>query len=96
VSLIVPHINYDNVVFLSVDSASQRRLNIAFNSCLRYVHDIPSRELVSHLVPTVIGDLLATHLVIHLLTFLFKVLHIRHPCLRCFISLLWHVLGILL
>jgi hypothetical protein len=90
------HINYDNVVFLIVDSASQRRLNVAFNSCLRYVHDILRQEHVSHLVPTVIGVSLVTHLVIHLLTFLFMVLHIRHPCLRCFISLLWHVLGILL
>jgi hypothetical protein len=61
------NINYGNVVFSTVDSASQRRLNVAFNSC--------RREHVSHLVLTIIGDSLATHL-----TFLFKVLHIRHPC----------------
>jgi hypothetical protein len=78
-SLVMPHINYGNVVFSTVDSASQQ-LNVAFNSCLRYVHDIPRREHVSHLAPSVIGVSLATHLKIHLLTFLFKVLHIRHPC----------------
>jgi hypothetical protein len=52
VSLVMPHIN---VVFSTVDSASQRRLNDAFNSCLRYVHYIPRWEHVSHLVPTIIG-----------------------------------------
>jgi hypothetical protein len=72
-SLIMPHINYGNAVFTTVDSASQRRLNVAFNSCLRYVHDILRREHVSHLVPTIIGVLLATHLKIYLLMFLFKV-----------------------
>jgi hypothetical protein len=55
-----PHINYGNVVFSTVDSASQMQLNVAINSCLRYVHDIPRREHVSHLVPTIIGVSLAT------------------------------------
>jgi hypothetical protein len=80
VSLIMPHINYGNVVFATVDYALQRRLNVAFNSCLRYVHDIRRREHVSHFVPTIIGVSLVTYLKIHLLTFLFKILHIRHPC----------------
>jgi hypothetical protein len=74
------HINCGNVVFSTVDSVSQRRLNVAYNSYLRYVHDIPCWEYVSHLVPTIISVSLATHLKIHLLTFLFKILHIRHPC----------------
>jgi hypothetical protein len=51
-----------------------------FNSCVRYVHDICRREHGSHLVPNIIGVSLASHLRINLLTFLFKVLHIRHPC----------------
>jgi hypothetical protein len=72
-SLIIPHINYGNV-------ASQRQLNVTINSCLHYVHDILRQEHVSHLVPTIIGVLLATYLRIHHLTFLIKVLHIRHPC----------------
>jgi hypothetical protein len=75
VSLIMPHINYGNVVFSTVDSASQRRLNVAFNSCLHYVHDIPRREHVSHLVSAII-DVSLTYLRIHLLTFLFMVLQL--------------------
>jgi hypothetical protein len=54
-SLIMPHINYSNVVFSTFDSASQRQLNVAFNSCLRYVYGIPRREHVSHLVPTILS-----------------------------------------
>jgi hypothetical protein len=77
VSLIMPHINYGNVV-LSTNTTSQ--LNVAFNSCLRYVHDISCQEHISHLVPTIIGVSLVTHLRINLLRFLFKFLHIRHPC----------------
>jgi hypothetical protein len=81
VSLIMPHI---------------RRFNVTFNSCLRYVHDIHRREHVSHLVPTIIGVLLAIHLRIHLLTFLFKVLHIRHLCYHFTLFHSTSVLGILL
>jgi hypothetical protein len=92
VSLEMPHINYGNVVFSTVDSASQRRLSVAFNSGLRYVHDIPRREPVSQLAPTIIAVSLATHLKIHLLTFLFKfcILGTRVIFLRCFISLPRH------
>jgi hypothetical protein len=47
VSLILPHIHYSNVVFSTVDSASHSVDFVAFNACLRYVHDISRREHVS-------------------------------------------------
>jgi hypothetical protein len=47
---------------------------------VRYVHDIPRRKHVSHLVSTNIGVSLATPLRIPLLTFLFEVLHYQHQC----------------
>jgi hypothetical protein len=37
-SLILPHVNYGNIVFTGADSASQRRLEVAFKACLRYIH----------------------------------------------------------
>jgi hypothetical protein len=73
VPLIVPYYNYGNVVFSTVDAASQRRLNVAFVSCLHYVHKILQQKHASHLVPVIIAFSLETHLRIHLLTFLFKV-----------------------
>jgi hypothetical protein len=92
VSLIMPHIIYGNVTFSTVDSASQRRLNVAFNPCLRYVHDISRREYSSHLILTIIGVSLATHLRIFLR---FCILGTRVIFLRCFITLLRHVLEML-
>jgi hypothetical protein len=89
VSLIMPHIIYGNVTFSTVDSASQRRLNVAFNPCLRYVHDISRREYSSHLILTIIGVSLATHLRIFLR---FCILGTRVIFLRCFITLFRHVL----
>jgi hypothetical protein len=74
VSLIMLYINNGYVVFSIVDVASQRRFNVAFNLRLGYVHDIPRREHVFHLVPTIFGVSFVTQL-IHLLTF----------CLRFFI-----------
>jgi hypothetical protein len=81
----MPHVNYGYVIFSTIDSASQTQLNVAFNSCLRYVHDFPCREHISHLVPTVVGVSLATHLRIHHLTFLFKVVSFRFTVnIACF------------
>jgi DNA helicase TIP49 (TBP-interacting protein) len=34
-SLILPHVNYGNIVFADADSASQRRVGVAFKACLR-------------------------------------------------------------
>jgi hypothetical protein len=64
---------YGNV-YLFVD------FNVNLLDSSKHFMDIPRREHVSHLVPNIIGVSLATHLRIHLLTFLHKILHIRHPC----------------
>jgi hypothetical protein len=79
VSLIMPH-NYGNVVFSTVDSASQRRFNVAF--CVKFLSALCSRYPSSGVCFSSCAYYyrfsLTTHLRIHLLTFLFKVLHIRH------------------
>jgi hypothetical protein len=57
-SLILPHVNYGNIVFTGANSASQRRLGIAFMACLRYIHMKRRLGHVSHLESTVTGTLL--------------------------------------
>jgi hypothetical protein len=57
-SLIWPHVNYGNIVFTSADSTSQRRLEIAFKACLRYIHMKGRLDHVSYLESTVTGTLL--------------------------------------
>jgi hypothetical protein len=34
-SLILPNVNYGNIMFTGADSASQRKLGVAFKACLR-------------------------------------------------------------
>jgi hypothetical protein len=54
-SLILLHGNYGNIVFTGADSASQKRLGIAFKACLRYMHMKRRLDHVSHLESTVTG-----------------------------------------
>jgi hypothetical protein len=39
-SLIMPHIGYEGIVYAGADTASQRRLNMAFRACLWYIHSL--------------------------------------------------------
>jgi hypothetical protein len=81
----MPHIGYggigyESIVYAGADAASQRRLNMAFRACLRYIHSMRRLDHVSHLETAVMGHSLADHAKIQLLSFLYKVLHVRHPC----------------
>jgi hypothetical protein len=53
---------------------------MAFRTCLRYIHSLRRLDHVSHLETSVMGALLADYARIQLLSFLYKVLHVRHPC----------------
>jgi hypothetical protein len=52
-SLILPHVNYGNIVFTDADSASQRRLAVAFKACFCYIPMRRRLDHVSHLETTV-------------------------------------------
>jgi hypothetical protein len=80
VSLIMPHIGYEDIVYARADAASQRRLNTAFRDCLRYIHSLRRLDHASHLATSVMDASLADYARIQLLLFLYKVLHVRHPC----------------
>jgi hypothetical protein len=77
VSLIMPHIGCEGIVYAGADAATQRR----------YIHSLRWLDHVSHLETSVMGALLADYSRIKLLSFLYKVLHVRHPCLRHLFSL---------
>jgi hypothetical protein len=76
VFLIMPHIGYGGIVYAGADAATQRRLN----TCLRYIHSLMRLDHVSHLETSVMGALLAYYSRIQLLSFIYKVLHVWHPC----------------
>jgi hypothetical protein len=52
---------------------------VAFKACLRYKHMKRRLDHVSHLESTVTGTLLVDNARIQLLSFLYKVLQVRHP-----------------
>jgi hypothetical protein len=57
-SQIFPHVNFGNIVFIGADSASQRKLGVAFKACLRYIHMRRRLDHISHLESTVTSTLL--------------------------------------
>jgi hypothetical protein len=67
-------------VYAVADAASQRRLNMTFRACLRYIHSLRRLDHVSHLQTSVMSALLADYARIQILSFLYEVLHVRHPC----------------
>jgi hypothetical protein len=77
--LVAPHINYGNIVYSSVDVASRSRIRVAFNACLRYIHRVRPRDHICHLENSVSGMSLGTSAGAQLLTFVYKILHVRHP-----------------
>jgi hypothetical protein len=64
-------------VYAGADAASQRRLNMAFRACLRYIHSLRRLDHASHLETSVMGASLADYARIQLLLFLCKVLHVN-------------------
>jgi hypothetical protein len=52
---------------------------VAFKACLRYINMKRRLDHVSHLESTVMGILLVGNSRIRLLSFLYKILHFRHP-----------------
>jgi hypothetical protein len=79
ISLIWPYVNYGNILFTGADSASQRRLGVAFKACLRYIHMRRRLDYVSNLESTVTCTLLVDNARVQLLSFLYKILHVHHP-----------------
>jgi hypothetical protein len=77
--LVTPTINYGNIVYSSVDMAFRSRIRVAFNACLKYIHRVRPRDHISHLENSVTGMSLETSAGAQLLTFVYKILHVRHP-----------------
>jgi Reverse transcriptase (RNA-dependent DNA polymerase) len=71
-SLILPHINYSNIVYSHIDSASLRKLGVAYNACLRYIHGLDRRESVANLQCSITGLNLKASATLQQLKFMFK------------------------
>jgi hypothetical protein len=79
-SLILPHINHGNILFVGADAVTQNRDGVILKACLRYIHMRGWFDHVSHLESTVMGTRLMVSARIQLLSLFYNVLHVRHPC----------------
>jgi hypothetical protein len=77
--IILPHINYSNIVYSHIDGRSSSKLGVAYNACLRYVHGIGRRESVADLQCSITGLNLKDSATLQQLKFLFKIIHTQHP-----------------
>lgn len=79
-TIIVPHFTYCDIVFYpSLSSMEFDRLRVAFNACVRFVFNLNSRDHVSNRVPEILGLNLSDFFKLHLLQFMFKVMHFSMP-----------------
>jgi len=78
-SLIKPHIDYGNIVYSSWDSASVKKLQKAYNACLRYVYKRGWRDSLRDVQHGIWGSTPAKSTKIQQLSFLYKILHQQHP-----------------
>ncbi|XP_075157516.1 uncharacterized protein LOC142230773 [Haematobia irritans] len=78
-TLLVPGLIYDCELFANCDSGSLWRLNVAFNSIIRYVYGLTRQQRVTHLANSLYGFSLQTLLNSKALIFLQKVIVKRTP-----------------
>jgi hypothetical protein len=78
-TFILTHINYSNIVFAQIDAASARKLGVAYNACLRYIHGLQRRDSMSELQNSITGLTLKASATLQILKFLFKFIHSQHP-----------------
>jgi hypothetical protein len=93
-SLIIPHIGYGGFVYAGADAASQRRLNLAFRACLRYINSLRRFNHVSHFETSVMGASLVDYARMQVFLFLCCMSGIRAICFPYFVLLRLRVQGI--
>jgi hypothetical protein len=78
-SLVKTHFDYGNIVYSNYDCASKRKLQKAYNACLRYIFKKNRRDSLRRLQSSAWGLTPEKSAKVQLLLFLFKILHLHHP-----------------
>lgn len=78
-ALIVPIFTYCDTVFCTLDAGSCRRIQVAFNSCIRYIHNLRYYDHVSHLESCVLGVPLMVYYKFRVACFLYKLIVTAKP-----------------
>jgi len=77
--LLMPIFMYANVVYCKLDSASSHKIQVAFNSVLRYVYDLKTFEHVSESAVTFLNCTFENYCDIANLTFLHRLINKEKP-----------------
>lgn len=79
VALIMPIISYCNPLFSAMDAGSLQKLQVAFNSCTRFVYRLRRYDHVSALSNRILGMSLCDYFKLHKCIFMFKIILFRSP-----------------
>ena len=78
-ALLLPHFLYCDIIYSATSVGIFRRLQLAFNSCLRYVLDLKKYDHISQYSTFLLGCDLSTYFNVRAATFLFKILKYPTP-----------------
>lgn len=78
-ALLIPHFLYCDVVLSFLDSSCRMRINVIFNSCVRYVKMLKRYDHISAHVNIILGCHLNDYLKFRMCFYLFKIIHFRQP-----------------
>lgn len=78
-SLVMPSLTFNCNVYPSLDYECKRKLNVAFNDCLRFIYNIPRHESVSNLHSSLLGLNFEKYLMLRNVILLNNIIHNRSP-----------------
>lgn len=79
ISLVIPHFLYGDIIFSNCSGASQYKLNLCFNACLRFIHSIRKFDHISHVSDSIFGCSLWDYYNYRTLIFLRKIIDSHQP-----------------
>ena len=78
-TLLMPHFIYGNPIFSKMNVDTERRLQVCFNSCIRFIYNLRRFDHVSQFQRSIFGLSLSMFYQFQLLLFLFKLIKFQEP-----------------
>lgn len=78
-ALVLPHFTFGSLVYSKLDAECNRRLNVAFNDTIRYIHGLRRFSHISPFIDSFVGCSLETYLTRRRLKFLHSLVIFREP-----------------
>jgi len=79
VSLVVPHFLYCDIIFSECSSKCKRRLEVCFNSCVRFIYGLRKYDTIGNKITCIFGCSLFDYYNVRLAHIVFKILLYGQP-----------------